>query len=378
MKVYFDHNATTPLLEFLRIRLPEIYTNFGNPNSIHAWGRKAKTLLEESRDRIAQVLNCSSSEILFNSGSTEGVTTVIKSLMKDPKQDVLLTSKMEHSCVLENCKDLESRGFKVQYLRVNEYGEIDELDLREKLSKGVTLLVLMHANNEVGNIYDIVRFAALAKNEGVKILCDASQSMGKIKIDLEKIELDYLVASGHKFFCPKNSGFLFCREGAPLDPLLIGGNQEKSLRSGTNDPISAFLMAEALEYLSEHHEEIDQKIRNLKSYCKSKLNDQFADLMFLGASDDKKQLSNTINVVFHGVKGEHLMMNLDLAGIACSLGSACESGSLEASHVVKAMGWDETIASSALRISFSHLNTFEEIDYFIEELKKIMSRLGKK
>jgi cysteine desulfurase len=375
-KVYLDHNATTPVHpEVLEAMLPFYKEKFGNASSIHSFGREAKVALDESREKVAKFLNADPLEIYFTSGGTESDNLAIKGVAwaNKNKGKHIITSSIEHHAVLESCKFLEREGFEVTYLPVDRYGIVDPEELRKNLRKDTIIVTIMYANNETGIIEPIEEFSKIAKEIGVYFHTDSVQAGGKIKIDVNKLGVDLLSLSAHKFYGPKGVGALYIRRGVRLTPLAHGGHHEKARRAGTENIPGIVGLAKALEIAHRDMEKEGERLKNLTNSFFEKVTKKIPDVFMNGHPE--KRIPNTLNLSFKGVEGESIILNLDLKGIAVASGSACTSGSLEPSHVLSAMGVAPDLAQSSLRFSFGRSNTIEDVDYVVEVLPEIVSKL---
>lgn len=372
-KVYLDNASTTALRpEVIQEITHVLQEEYGNPSSTHSFGRSAKNILESSRKLIAKQLNASAQEIIFTSGGTEANNWILRSAIKDLKVKRIITSKIEHHAVLNTVLALQTEyGVEVDFVNLNSKGEADINHLVELLSQDKpTLVALMHVNNETGTVLDIEKVARLCKQYNALFHSDTVQSVGKIEIDLQKAEVDFIVASAHKFHGPKGIGFAFIRKNPGINPMIFGGEQEKGLRAGTEGVHNIAGMAKALEISYANLEAERRQIQNLKDYFVEKLQTNFPDYKING---NPEGFYNIINVLlpFSDEKTAMILFNLDMKGIAVSRGSACQSGSIKPSHVLKEMLSDEDLKKPSLRISFSHFNTSEDIDLLIEALKAV-------
>ena len=375
-KIYLDHNATTPVHpEVLEAMLPFYKDGFGNASSIHSFGREAKVALEESREKVAKFLNADPLEIYFTSGGTESDNLAVKGVAwaNKKKGNHIITSQIEHHAVLESCKFLEKEGYEISYLPVDKYGLVDHEELKKSIKKETVLVSIMHANNEMGAIQPIAELAGLAKVQGVYFHTDAVQSTGKMKIDVNELNVDLLSLSAHKFYGPKGVGALYIRRGVRLTPLAHGGHHEKSRRAGTENVPGIVGLAKALEIAHADMQEEEKRLKNLTETFYKKVIERIPDVFMNGHS--VLRIPNTMNLSFKGVEGESIILNLDLKGIGVASGSACTSGSLEPSHVLSAMGVPGDLAQSSLRFSFGRSNTMQDVDYVVELLPEIISKL---
>lgn len=378
-QVYFDSAATTQLRDEVIDKMAESLKNyFGNPSSTHAYGRSSKSLIESSRKEIAAFLNVTAAEIIFTSGGTEADNLVIQSAVRDLGVKRIITSKIEHHAVLHTAQMLEAKeGTEVSYVALDKCGFVDYTHLETLLKDQdkKTLVSLMHINNEIGNMLDLDRVATLTKQYNALFHSDTVQSIGHFELDLQKTQVDFCAVAAHKFHGPKGVGFAFVRKNSGLRPLLVGGAQERGLRAGT-EPVQAIVgMAEALKISYQNLKEEREYIQNLKSYFRETLQKEIPGILFNGGCDDKDNSTYTlVNVCLpvSAQKGALLLFQLDLKGIACSKGSACQSGSDTGSHVLSEILTAEDMKKPSLRFSFSSFNTKEEVDYVIETLKELM------
>lgn len=372
-KVYLDNASTTAMRPEVVEEMTRVMTgDFGNPSSTHSFGRNAKTILELSRKSIARHLNSSAQEIIFTSGGTEANNWILRSAVKNLKAERIITTKTEHHAVLHSVLVLQSEyNIQVDYVAVNNDGSIDLTNLSNLLSEEKkTIVSLMHVNNETGAILDLDRVSIICKQYGALFHSDTVQSVGKSEIDLQKTPVDFIVASAHKFHGPKGIGFAFIRKNSGLQPLIFGGEQEKGLRAGTEAVHQIAGMAKALTLSCENLNREREYITELKSYLINQLSVHFPDFRINGK---KEYFYNILNVIlpFSSDKTAMLLFNLDMKGIAVSRGSACQSGSIKPSHVLKEMLSDNDLKLPNLRISFSHYNTKDDIDLLVESLKMI-------
>ncbi|MBF4463848.1 cysteine desulfurase family protein [Flavobacterium sp. LC2016-12] len=372
-KVYLDNASTTAMRpEVIQEMTKVMMEDFGNPSSTHSFGRNGKTILELSRKSIAKHLNCSAQEIIFTSGGTEADNWILRSAVEDLGVERIITSKIEHHAVLYTVLALQSDyNIQVDYVKINHDGSIDLTHLSNLLSdKKKTIVSLMHVNNETGTILDLDRVSVICKQYNALFHSDTVQSVGKTEIDLQKNTVDFIVASAHKFHGPKGIGFAFVRKNSGLQPLLFGGEQEKGLRAGTEAVHQIAGMAKALSVSYENLDVERKYISDLKTYLIEQLEIHFPDFRINGKKED---FYNIINIIlpFSSDKTSMLLFSLDMKGIAVSRGSACQSGSIKPSHVLKEMLSETDLKLPNLRISFSHYNTKEDIDWLVESLKTL-------
>lgn len=375
-RIYLDHNATTPVHpEVLEAMLPYFKDKFGNPSSIHGFGQEAKAALEQSREKVAQLLGASSNEIFFTCGGTESDNLAVKgtAFANRKKGFHIITSKIEHHAILESCKFLEKEGFEVTYLPVDSHGCVDPEDLRKAIRDDTTLVSVMYANNEMGTIQPIEELSEIAHQKGVYFHTDAVQAVGKIPIDPKKLNVDMLSMSGHKIYGPKGAGAIYIRKGVRITPWSHGGHHERSRRAGTENVPGIVGFAKALELVVKELDAQNKHLKNLTEAFYKKLTNTIPDVILNG--DLNRRIPNTLNLSFKGVEGESIILSLDLKGVAVASGSACTSGTLEPSHVLSAMGIDPAIAQGAIRFSFGRDNTMEDVEYVASLLPEIVERL---
>ena len=378
-KVYLDSAATTQMREEVINKMVTVMKDtYGNPSSIHAFGRSSKSLIENARKTVAKYLNVSSSEIIFTSGGTEADNLALNSSVRDLGVKRIITSKIEHHAVLytvnqlKNCFDIE-----VEYVELDNCGNINLAHLKELLvgSQKKTLVTLMHVNNEIGNLMDVHSVGKLCKDHNALFHCDMVQSIGHFNIDLSEIPVDFTAVSAHKFHGPKGIGFAFVRTNTGLKPLIFGGEQERGQRAGTESVHNIVGLEEALKIAYENLEEEKEYILSLKNYFIGQLRKEIPEVKFNGSCEDHEHSTYTlVNVCLPVTQEKALMLlfQLDLKGIACSKGSACQSGSDKGSHVLNAFLSKEDLEKPSLRFSFSHYNTKEELDYVVDVLREFV------
>ena len=374
--VYFDNAATTKLDEkVLESMMPYFGENYGNASSIYKLARDARKAVEESREKIAKIINCKPSEIYFTAGGSESDNTAIKGIARNYKNkgNHIITSKIEHPAVLDSCKELENEGFEVSYISVDENGIINLEELKRAIRPTTILITVMFANNEIGTIEPIKEIGEIAKENNIYFHTDAVQAMGSLKIDVKELNIDSLSMSSHKFYGPKGVGALYVRDGVGFKKYISGGHQEKNKRAGTENVPGIVGMASALELAYSEVDEHNAKIKELRDYYEKEIEEKIPYIKMNG--DREKRLPGKSNISFRFIEGEGLLLNLDLKGICASSGSACTSGSLDPSHVLLAIGLPHEIAHGSLRISIGKYNTKKEVDYLIEQLVEIVNRL---
>jgi cysteine desulfurase len=372
-KVYLDNASTTAIRPEVIQEITRLMTeDYGNPSSTHSFGRNAKSVLELSRKSIAKQLNVVGSEIFFTSSGTEANNWILRSAVRDIEVQRIITTKVEHHAVLYPALALQKEfGIQVDFVNIKSDGSIDATHLVELLSQEVkTLVSLMHVNNEVGVVLDLERIAVICKEHNALFHSDTVQSVGKTEIDLKTLPIDFISASAHKFHGPKGIGFAFIRKNSGLQPILLGGEQEKGMRGGTESIYQVAGMAKALEIAYANLDAERTYISDLKKYCINQLTQVFPNSKVIGSENG---FYNIINVIlpFSDEKSGMLLFHLDIKGIAVSRGSACQSGSSNPSHVLAEILSPGELTKPSLRISFSHYNTKEDIDYLIEVLATV-------
>ncbi|MDA8227264.1 MAG: cysteine desulfurase NifS [Desulfitobacterium hafniense] len=376
-RVYMDHSATTPVDPEVAKLLMSYYTErYGNPSSVHSFGREVKDALEQARQQVAELIGAEPSEITFTSGGTEAdnmaVLGTAEIMRKKGKH--LITSAIEHHAVLETCEYLAKNGFELTIIPVNEEGIVSVEDVAKAIRPDTILISIMHANNEVGSIQPIAEIGKLAREKGIVFHVDAVQSLGKIPINVKEMNVDLLTISSHKIYGPKGVGALFIRKGVRLAPILHGGGQEKRRRSGTENSPGIIAFGKACELEGQRMVAEAERIRKLRDRLQKGILDRIEYAKVNGPVGDNR-LPGNLNVSIRFVEGEALLLSLDMVGIAASSGSACTSGSLDPSHVLLAMGLSHEIAHGSLRFSLGRQNTEEDVDYVLEQLPKIVERL---
>lgn len=377
--VYLDNAATTPLRKEVVERMTEVLNNnFGNASSTHSFGRASKALLEQCRKNIARYFNVSAAEIVFTSGGTEADNLALRSAVRDLGVTEIITSKIEHHAVLHTVEQLQKEyDITVSFVNLDDCGLVDYNHLQDLLqSSDKAMVSLMHINNEVGNILNIERVANLCKASGALFQSDCVQSVGHFKIDLQDIPIDFLAASAHKFHGPKGVGFCYVRKESGLKPLIFGGEQERGYRAGTESIHNIVGMDEALKIAYANLDTEKQYISELKNYFIAQLKENIDDVSFNGGCEDTVNSTYTLVNVCLPIAPERapmLQFQLDLKGIACSKGSACQSGSNQQSHVLSAILDEDKLKRPSVRFSFSVFNTKEELDYVVDVLKDFVN-----
>ncbi|MCM8831214.1 MAG: cysteine desulfurase NifS [Candidatus Omnitrophica bacterium] len=361
--------------------LPYYQEIFGNPSSIHQFGQEARKAIESAREKLAIFIGASIEEIVFTSGGTEADNFAIKGVAyaNQNRGKHIITTSIEHHAVFNTCKYLQKEGFNVTYLPVDKYGIVDPTDVKKAITKETILVTIMHANNEVGTIQPIAEIGKIIKeastNNKQKIYfhTDAIQSVSKIPINVDELNVDLLSLSGHKIYGPKGIGALYIRKGTKIEPLIHGGHHERNRRAGTENVPAIVGLGKAIEIVKEDMEKEAIYLTNLREKLYQGIINK-VDNVYLNGHPSKR-LPNTLNLCFEFVEGESIILNLDMKGVAVSSGSACTSGSLEPSHVLSAMGVPPALAQGSIRFSLGRFTTEEDIDYVVEVLPQIISRL---
>jgi cysteine desulfurase len=375
-KIYLDHSATTPVdYRVLEAMNPFFSKAYGNASSLHKFGQEAKKGMEESREKVADVIKAERSEIIFTSGGTEADNLAIKGICfanKEKKKNHIITSKIEHHAILHTCQWMEKNGFEVTYLPVNKYGLVNPDDVEQAIKKNTCLVSIMFANNEIGTIEPIEKIGKICRENEVYFHTDAVQAFGKIPIDVNKMNIDLLSASAHKFYGPKGVGALFVRDTVDIEPILHGGGHENGMRSGTENVSGIVGFGATCEIAKkEMKKETERETMLRDKLIKGILKIENSHLN----GHPTKRLPNNANFWFAFVEGESLILYLDVKGIATSTGSACSSKSLEPSHVLLAIGLKHEEAHGSLRLTLGKQNTKEEVDYVLEVLPDVVERL---
>jgi cysteine desulfurase len=377
-QVYLDHAATTyTRKEVIDAMMPYYSTIFGNPSSVHAFGREARRALNEYRTKVATIFNVKESELFFTSGGTESDNWAIKGVAaaNAKKGKHIITTKIEHHAVLHTCEYLEKEGYEVTYLSVDEYGVVDLDELKGALREDTVLVSIMYANNEIGTIQPIDKIGTIIReNSSAVFHTDAVQAVGAVKIDLQKLEtVDILSFSSHKFYGPKGIGGLFVRKGTRISNLQHGGAQESRRRAGTENLPGIIGLAKALELANNEMNQESQRLIELRDYLIETI---LSEIPYTRLNGHRTQrLPNNVSFCFNFIEGEALLLSLDAKGIAGSSGSACTSGSLDPSHVLLAIGLPHEIAHGSLRLTLGKSTTKEEIDYTIKSIKVVVDQL---
>jgi cysteine desulfurase len=373
--VYVDNNATTKVApEVLEVMLPYFSEYYGNPSSMHFFGGQVQKKVDEARAKVADFLGGEPSEIVFTSCGTESDNAAILGTLDSyPEKRHLISTRVEHPAVGNVSTYLGRKGYRVTELSVDREGRLDPDELRESLTDETALVTIMYANNETGVVFPIEEIGEIVKARGVPFHTDAVQAAGKIPLHMKKSKIDMLSISGHKLHAPKGIGVLYIRKGTKFSPFMIGGHQEKGRRGGTENVPYIIGLGKACELAKKHLDEENTKVKALRDYLEAKILEKIPNTLVNG--DRVHRLPNTVNVSFEYVEGESILLLLSDLGICASSGSACTSGSLEPSHVLRAMGVPFTAAHGSIRFSLSTYNTKEEMDYIIEHLPPIIQKL---
>ena len=375
--VYSDNAATTPISKNVyEAMIPYLTDRYGNPSSLYARGREEKKAVDQARIYTAEIINADPSEIIFTSGGSEADNLAIKGLLfsrqlpKNKKH--IITSKIEHHAVLYTCQFLERIGYTVTYLDVDGQGHIDLEQLENAITDDTALVSVMAANNEIGTIQDLKAIADICHKKGTLFHTDAVQAVGHMKLDVKEMGIDMLSMASHKVRGPKGVGALYCRKGIILEPLIHGGGQERGLRSGTENVAGIVGFGEALRYAKENMDEYLPYVKSLTDH----LIEEVTKIPYTQLTGDPvNRLPGTASFVIECIEGESLILLLDLNGIATSTGSACSTGSLDPSHVLMSIGLPHEIAHGSLRVTLGEQNTMEDVDYIIEKINAVVTRL---
>jgi cysteine desulfurase len=382
-RVYLDNSATTPVdKEVVEAMLPFLTEKFGNASSIHFFGQEARAAVDKARHQVAGILNARPNEIVFTSGGTEANNLAVRGLVEANQKHGrhVITSEIEHSAVKNVCQDLEKRGFEVTYLPVYADGVVRIEDVRAALRDDTVLITIMTANNEIGTIQPVEEIGRLVRErraDGKKLWfhTDAVQAIGRMQTDVEEIGCDLLSLSAHKLYAPKGVGALYVRRGTRLQSQNIGGHQERERRGGTESVPHIVAFGKACELAQKDFSERTEHVRHLRDRFEQGVAERITDVVFNGSRE--KRLPHLSNISFRFVEGEGLLINLDMQGVAVSTGSACSSGSLEPSPVIRALGSSDELARGAIRFSFGKDNTAEEVEHVLETLPRAVENLRK-
>jgi cysteine desulfurase len=375
--IYFDNNATTPVApEVIEKMVPLLSEHFGNPSSMHSFGARAGDEVAEARDKVQSMVGAAHSyEIVFTGGGSESDNlAIVGTLHANPNKRHLITTAVEHPAVLGLCRDLEKRhGFEVTYLQVDGQGHLDLDELRDSLREDTAVVSIMMANNETGVVFDCEAIGKIVKANGSVFHVDGVQAAGKLPLDMQSSTIDLFSLSGHKLHAPKGVGALYVRKGTKIRPLIVGGHQERGRRAGTENVASLAGLGVACDLAVANIDHENTVVRALRNDLEKGLLSAIVDTQANG--DPESRLPNTTNISFQYIEGEGILLLLDRVGVAASSGSACTSGSLEPSHVLRAMGLPFTLTHGSIRFSLSRYNTQAEVDYVIKALPPIIERL---
>ncbi len=379
--IYFDNNATTPLHPEVKKAMIEAMNSYGNPSSLHAFGRNSRALIETAREKVARFINATPDEIMFVGSGSEGNNTVLSILSCHPggcslcsrNGKGLVTTTIEHPCILEASKCLRENGLEVIYADVDPEGKVDMDKLEKQITKNIGLVSVMLANNEIGTIQDIKKITQMAHAQGALMHTDAVQAVGKIPVDVKDLDVDFLTLSAHKIYGPKGVGAVYVKRSSPFCPLIRGGHQERGRRAGTENTLGIVGLGKAVELRAQEMHDEAKLLLQMKAALRKGIEEQIPDIHFVGHPIDS--LPGTLNVSFDGAEGEAIILYLDLEGIAVSTGSACASGSLDPSHVILATGLPPECAHGSIRISLGRENTMEDINYMLDKLPKTIRRI---
>jgi cysteine desulfurase len=375
MRVYMDHSATTPVdSRVLRFMQPYFSEKYGNASSLYSFGTEAKKAIEEARAKVAAVVNAGPSEIVFTSGGTESNNIAIKGVAFSKGEGHIITSAVEHKCVVENCKWLEKRGFDVTFLAVDRYGMVKPNAVEQAIRDDTILVSIMHGNNEIGTINDVSAIGKICREKGVVFHTDVVQSVTKIPVDVQKMNIDMLSISSHKIHGPKGVGALFVRKGVKLEPIIHGGGHEYGVRSGTENVAGIVGFGEALRLAESEQKAVMSRLMKLRDKIVKEV--LKVDNSWLNGHPTQR-LPHNAHFCFKNIEGEALVIRLDMEGVATSTGSACSSKKLEPSHVLLAIGLKPEEAHGSLRITLGKQNTEEQVDYAIKKIKQVVEDLRK-
>lgn len=372
---YFDHSATTYVKEeVLKEMIPYFSTEYGNPSSMYSLGRRAKRAKEKARQQVANAINCNPEEIYFTSCGSESDNLAIKGIVyaNRNKGNHIITSKIEHPAVLNTCRTLEKEGFRVTYLNVDKDGMISLEELRNSITNNTILITIMFANNEIGTIEPIEEIGRIAKMYNIIFHTDAVQTIGNIKIDVQKLNIDSLSMSAHKFYGPKGIGALYVKKNINFRKIQDGGHQEKDKRAGTENVAGIVGLGKAIEIANKNLDKYNEKLQYLRDYIITEIEKEISNAKINGHRN--KRLPGNVNISFEGIDGTELLLKLDEKGICASAGSACSSGNSNPSHVLVAIGLPNNLSNGTLRITLGEQNTKEDVEYLIKNLLEIVKK----
>jgi cysteine desulfurase len=376
--IYMDHSATSPVdIEVLNAMEPYFVDSYGNASTLYSLGREARRAMESSREKVASIIGANTDEIIFTSGGTESDNIAIKGIVYRFRRrgNNIITSNIEHPAVDETCKYLEKNGFEVTYLPVGKDGIVNTSDLEDAISDKTILITIMHANNEIGTIQPIREIGEIARENKIYFHTDAVQSVGKIPVNVEELNVDMLSLSAHKLYGPKGIGALYIKKGVNVEPIIHGGGHEKGIRPGTENVAGIVGLGKACEIAENNLEEEAQYLTTMRDELIRRVLSEIDESYLNG--HPTKRLPNNINFRFTGIEGESLVLHLDSKNIASSTGSACSSKKLEASHVLMALGLEEVQAHGSLRLTLGKENKVEDINYVVESIKDAVDTLRK-
>ncbi len=380
-RVYLDHSATTPLDPAVyEVMQNAFQQSFGNASSIHSFGREARLLLEESRETIAKSIGAKYDEVFFTSGGTEADNHALKGIAFEARKqnkNHIVISAVEHHAVFETAEWLKEHGFGVSVVPVDSDGRVDPNDVEKAITPSTCLISVMHANNEVGTIEPVQEIGKIAKAHGIPFHSDTVQAVGKILVDVSDLGVDLLAITAHKMYGPKGIGAIYIRRGTKIDSFMQGGSQESNRRAGTENVPLAAGFAKSIQLADDNREDLDVRFRRLGDKLKARLSAEFEGIVFNGHAQDS--LPHIVSISFDSrktkVDGEALIMGMDLRGVAVTSGSACASGSMEASHVLLAMGRDEKTAKATIRFSLGKTTTEDDINYAVDALHEVVATM---
>ena len=375
---YFDNSATTRVKdEVFKEMIPYLSIEYGNPSSLYSIGRSAKRAISEARRRVASLINCSPEEIYFTSCGSESDNTALKGIAYANKEkgNHIITSKIEHPAILNSCKSLENKGFKISYIDVDKDGMLNLEKLESEITDQTTLISIMYANNEKGTIEPVKEIAQIAHSHGIIFHTDAVQAVGNIPIDVRKMNIDMLSLSGHKLYAPKGIGALYVKSGIDFERFMDGGHQEKNKRSGTENVAEIVALGKACQIAEKNIEQYQQKLKNLRDYCLNKIQEKIPDIYINGTME--RRLPGNINISFKDLNSGELLLRLDEVGICASGGAACSSKEASPSHVLTAIGLPSELSKGALRLTFGDYNTKEDVEFLVENLVRIVEEMRK-
>jgi cysteine desulfurase len=375
-RIYLDYAATTPTHPLvLKAMLPWFTDGFGNPSSIHSFGQEAKGAIEEAREKVAQLIGAKSNEIVFTGSGTEADNFAIKGVAyaKEHEGKHIITTAIEHHAVIETCKFLEKRGFKVTYLSVDRDGLVDLGEVKKAITDETILISVMHANNEIGTIEPIQEIARITKDREISFHTDAVQTVGHLPVDVDELKVDLVSISAHKFCGPKGVGALYIRKGTKIVPFMHGGEQEHGRRASTQNVPGIVGFGKACQLAQQEMGQEKERLETLRDKLINGILNRIDHVHLNG--HPTQRLPNNVNISLEFVEGESILLNLDLVGIAASTGSACSSSVLEASHVLLALGLPHESAHSSLRLSLGQETTEKDVDYVLEKLPQIVNKL---